>query len=255
MFQRVLLVSGLPAVLLAATIAIPPATRPPSAALAQRAPTDGPGDDLNCEDFDGAGGFRAAQDNLLATWPDDPNGLDANANGIACENYDAFAADAADADPAWVTLGLPAPGEEATATATLDPAQSPTATPLPTEVPTAIPTQPPAAPQPTPFPAAPVAPTLPPEPILPVVPTAVPRLPPVSYRQAVPAEVLARIDDCSVVSVSRRRLVATGCRDGRAVFWKQPRGEPDLKRTAVIRFINPLDRRAEPNRERPTPQP
>lgn len=40
-------------------------------------------DSLNCDDFPNQ---DAAQDNLIAN-PGDPNGLDANDNGIACESF------------------------------------------------------------------------------------------------------------------------------------------------------------------------
>ncbi len=241
---RSLLIPGLVAALLATTLAAPSLT-PAPAALAQT--DDG---DLNCVDFENAGGFRAAQDTLLDTWPEDPHRLDANNNGIACENYEAFAADAEGAEPAWVTLGLPAPEEGRRQTPAPEPAQAQTPTPAPDDRPNR---------RPTPVPAAPIAPTVPPAPVAPApapLPgaTQVPQLPPVSYRQALPADLLARVDECAVVSVSRRRLVATGCRDGHTVTWKQPRDAPNLKRTAVIRFINPLDRRPAPARETPAPR-
>lgn len=94
----------------------------------------------------------------------------------------------------------------------------------------------PAAPVPAPEPAAPAAPpasdgTGPPRPAN--------RGPAVSYRDAVPAAVLARIDRCAAVAVSRRRVVATGCADGGTVRYRQPAGAPDLRRTAATRFVLP----------------
>lgn len=81
--------------------------------------------------------------------------------------------------------------------------------------------------------AAPLAP--------PVVqpPATQPRSETVSYRDSVPADVLARIDRCAAVAVGRRRVVASGCADGRNVVWRQDRGAPDLKRTTVTRWVMP----------------
>lgn len=170
-------------------------------------------DRFDCDDFSSQ---AEAQAEYERTKPDDPSGLDGVIGptpggdpGIACEGDEDFGViedlgtsglDPSDTQAEYVGASV---------------SDDPTPTPLP------------AAPTVTPVPRDPA-------PDRERAPAET-----VSYRDAVPRDILARIDRCAAVAVSRRRVAAAGCADGRNVVWRQPPGEPDLKRTAVTRFVLP----------------
>lgn len=161
------------------------------AAVAQNGPTDGRGDDLNCPDFEQFGGQAAAQANLESTLPDDPNRLDADEDGVACEDF----------------YGLSAEEEAAIAdgTATETPAAAPTRRPRRT---------PPAGSTPTPTP----------------VPTP-PARPPAGVEPGVdlPPQIARRVEGCRAIAVSRRSVAAAGCPDGGVVVIRLGPDDPDLE--------------------------
>lgn len=188
--QRALLVSM-------ATLLLLPVHELPVAAQADR----------NCRDF---ATQEEAQAELDRTSPNDPNGLDRDQDGIACETQfgvDEGASGSADASG-------DVEEEPALAVVRPDPLDGPAPEPA-------------AAPSPGPSPTA------------------------SSDRLALlPADILSRVTNCTVIAVSRRGVAAAGCPGVGSLTFSIPRDAPPLTPTVVINPGAALDHPAPPGADR-----
>jgi hypothetical protein len=137
-----------------------------------------------------------AQMSLNSTYPDDPNRLDADGDWIACENYFGLSA----ADEARV---IPADRVSGAAPPTPTPVSEPTRTPVVDE------------------PASPQAP--------------VPTTASVSTRIDPPADLMAQVEACEVVTVSSRSIAAAGCPGVGSIVLRPPAGTPRMRSQVIIR--------------------
>jgi hypothetical protein len=150
------------------------------------------GDTLNCSDFNSQ---AEAQAELDRTFPDDPNNLDSNGNGVACEDEFNLSAD----EIAAITpAGQSSDSQSRNGTKGGRKAKS-TPEPSPTETLTAEP-----APESTPEPAANL------------------------QDMQLPADILQLVDGCAVISISERDVAAAGCPGAGTIVFSVPPGEPDL---------------------------
>ena len=153
--------------------------------------------DLNCEDFTTQ---LEAQLSLNDSYPDDPDRLDADGDWIACENYfELSKEEEARIVPANLANGA---------------AQS---TPEPTPEPAAedAAPEPEAAPEPAPAPAlAPAG---------------------ASSRVDPPADLMAQVELCEVVTVSSRSIAAAGCPGVGTIVLRPPAGTPRMRSQVIIR--------------------
>lgn len=158
-------------------------TMPHNAVSAQR--------DLNCSDF---ATQEEAQAELDRTSPDDPSGLDADQDGIACETQFGLDEDSSGADR------RPRSGEETPALVTTspDPLDGPVSEPVPVVAPTSTP-----------------------------VSTG-------NRLASLPADILSRVSNCTVIAVSRRGVAAAGCPGIGSLTFRIPAGAPSLIPTVVI---------------------
>lgn len=136
-------------------------------------------DRYDCADFSSQ---ADAQAELDRTAPDDPSGLDADGDGIACESE------------FGLTDEAPSDSPPATVSGTSD-----TADPEPLDAPP-------------------------------------PPRDDTSRAEAIdlPADVLARVEDCAVVSVSARDVSAAGCPGVGVVAFQVPADQPDMKGGVII---------------------
>jgi hypothetical protein len=149
--------------------------------------------DLNCSDF---ATQEEAQAELDRTFPEDPNGLDRDVDGIACETQ--FGLDESDTG----SDEAPSDAEEA-------------------PVPVAVAPDPLDGPVPEPEPVA--APARGPSPI-----SGGDRL------ASLPADILSRVTNCTVIAVSRRGVAAAGCPGVGSLTFRIPADAPPMIPTVVI---------------------
>jgi hypothetical protein len=150
------------------------------------------GDTLNCSSFNSQ---AEAQAELDRTFPDDPNNLDANGNGVACEDEFNLSAD----EIAAITPAGQSSDNQSSKSAKSGRKANSTPEPSPTETVAAAP-----APETTPEPA----PTL--------------------QDMQLPPDILNLVDGCAVISISERDVAAAGCPGAGTVVFSVPPGEPDL---------------------------
>jgi len=156
------------------------------------------GDTLNCSDFNSQ---AEAQAELDRTYPDDPNNLDANGNGVACEDeFNLTADEIAAITPAGQSSGNQS-SKNSSNNAKSGRKSETTPEPAPTETVTAEP-----APTPTP--------TL--------------------EDMQLPPDILNLVDGCAVISISERDVAAAGCPGAGTVVFSVPPDEPDLTPGIII---------------------
>lgn len=173
-------------------------------------------DTLNCDSF---GSQVEAQASLNSTYPDDPNRLDADHDWVACENYfklsDANEARVIPADV--VNGGNNSSGQQPDSADTG--AQNQDQAPPPSDQPTPAPVVPdPAAVQ---APGAPAPETTTPS--------------GVSSRVEPPADLLAQVANCEVVTVSSRSIAGAGCPGRGVIILHPPAGTPRMRSSVTIR--------------------
>ncbi|MFT4041033.1 MAG: hypothetical protein QM692_22825 [Thermomicrobiales bacterium] len=173
--------------------------------------------DLNCEDF---GSQADAQASLNSTYPDDPNRLDADHDWVACENYFKLSdADEARVIPSDVVNGGANGADQAPTGAdsgnqNQNQNQGQNQSPPPQDQPTPAPV----APAPSPETPAPVATTI-----------------GVNSRVDPPADLMAQVADCEVVTVSTRSIAGAGCPGRGVVILHPPAGTPRMRSSVTIR--------------------
>lgn len=152
-------------------------------------------DDLDCGSFKNQ---AEAQASLNSSYPDDPDRLDADKDWIACEDF----FNLTDAEAARVV-----PADKVN--------NADKSTPTPT-------------PAPTPDDAAPVP--------APTAPAASPTEPTgTSTRVDPPADLMAQVAACEVVTVSSRSIAAAGCPGVGVIVLRPPAGTPRMRSQVIIR--------------------
>jgi len=149
--------------------------------------------DLNCDDF---ASQEEAQAELDRTYPEDPNRIDSDEDGIACETE--FGLD--ESAPARDGGRDRADDTPVPAADTSDPLDGPVADPVPVAN---------SSPVPTPDPVG-------------------------DRLSLLPADILARVSNCTVVAVSRRGVAAAGCPGIGSLTLRIPDDAPPLSPTVVI---------------------
>jgi hypothetical protein len=160
------------------------------------------GDTLNCSDFNSQ---AEAQAELDRTYPDDPNNLDGDNNGVACEDEFNLTADEIAAITRAGQSSDNQSSKKSSNNAKSGRKTETTPEPSPTETVTAEP-----APETTPEPT----PTL--------------------EDMQLPPDILNLVDGCAVISISARDVAAAGCPGAGTVVFSVPPGEPDLTPGIVI---------------------
>lgn len=158
--------------------------------------------DLNCSDF---ATQEDAQAELERTLPDDPNGLDRDQDGMACDTQFGLEDDSGNSEAERGDRG----DSSGSGTADADPLDGPVTEPAPPVAPVAAPV--------TPVGDDPLA--------------------------SLPADILSRVTNCTVIAVSRRGIAAAGCPGVGSLTLRIPADAPPV-RPAVV--INPGAAFAEP---------
>lgn len=154
-----------------------------SAALAQ--------DDENCKDF---ASQPEAQNSLNMSYPEDPDGLDADGDWIACEDF--FGLSEKEARQVIPADKVNQASNSASDTDGIDPLDG---TPPDTS---------------TPAPASEPATT--------------------TSAVDVPAEIMARVEKCEVITVSTRSVAAAGCPGVGTIIERLPAGSPRMRPRVII---------------------
>lgn len=172
--------------------------------------------DLDCKSF---GSQVEAQASLNSSYPDDPNRLDADHDWVACENYFELSdADAARVIPADVVNGGNSNSGQQPDSADAGGQNQDQAPP------------PSAQPTPAPVVSDPAAVQAPGAPALETTTTSG-----VSSRVEPPADLLAQVANCEVVTVSSRSIAGAGCSGRGVVILHPPAGTPRMRSSVTIR--------------------